>query len=77
MEHKRRALSNVLDDDIIDIEKQTPRRRGTSVSIDETLDEYTEYIYNGSFSVTSMFFRGFLNLICPCRQRNREPVQVN
>lgn len=77
MEHRRRTFSNVIDDLPIDIEKQMPRRRGTSVSIDETIDEHIEYVYNGSFSVTRMFFCGLLNLICPCCNRNREPVQVN
>ena len=63
MEHRRRTLSSALDDDFnVDIEKQTPRRRGTSVSIDDTLDEYTEYVYNGTFSLTRMFLRSITNL---------------
>ncbi len=77
MEHRRRTFSNVIDDLPIDIEKQLPRRRGTSVSIDEAIDEHIEYVYNGSFSITRMIFRGLLNLICPCCTCNRKPIQVN
>ena len=62
MEYRRRTLSS-LDDDI---ENQVPRRRGTSASIDEQLDDYTEFIYTGSFNFCSTIFYGFLNLICPC-----------
>ena len=77
MEHRRRTLSSALDDDIpVDIEKQLPRRRGTSASIDDTLDEYTEYVYNGTFSLSNMFCRSLINLICPCFRRNRDPIQV-
>ncbi len=76
MEYRRRTFSNVLDDDIIDIEKQLPRRRGTSASIDDTLDEYTEYVYNGTFSIFHTIFGGFIKLICPCCRRNREPIAV-
>jgi|LakMenE01Jun11ns_1017448.scaffolds.fasta_scaffold6817343_1 hypothetical protein len=76
MEHRRRTFSNVLDDDIIDIEKQLPRRRGTSVSIDEAIDEHIEYVYNGSFSFFHTIFGGFIKLICPCCRRNREPIAV-
>ena len=77
MEHRRRTLSSALDNDFpVDIEKQIPRRRGTSASIDDALDEYTEYVYNGTFSVTRLFCRGVLNLICPCFYRKREPIEV-
>jgi hypothetical protein len=77
MEHRRRTLSSALDDDFpVDIEKQIPRRRGTSVSIDETLDEYTEYMYNGTFSLSNMFCKSLINLICPCFRRKREPIEV-
>jgi hypothetical protein len=75
MEHRRRTVSNVLDDDI-DIEKQMPRRRGTSASIDDTLDEYTEYVYNGTFSFSKMFCKGFVNLICPCFRSKRDPINI-
>jgi hypothetical protein len=71
MEHRRRTLSNVLDDDI---EKQVPRRRATSASIDEQIDDYTEFVYTGSFNFCSSIFYGFLNLICPCPcSRRRRP----
>jgi hypothetical protein len=77
MEHRRRTLSSALDDEMtVDIEKQTPRRRGTSTSIDDALDDYTEYVYNGTFSVTQMFFKGMLKLICPCCCKKREPIEV-
>lgn len=77
MEHRRRTFSNVIDDLPIDIEKQVSRRRGTSASIDGTIDEHIDYVYNGSFSVTRMFFCGLLNLICPCRNHNRKPIEIN
>jgi hypothetical protein len=77
MEHRRRTLSSAFDDDIVDIEKQVPRRRGTSASIDETIDEYTEYVYNGTFNFSNMFFRGLLNLICPCCRKDRGPVTID
>ena len=77
MEHRRRTISNVFDDDIVDIEKQIPRRRATSTSIDDTLDEYTEYVYNGTFNVFNTIFCGFLKLICPCCCRKRMPITVS
>ena len=76
MEHRRRTFSNVLDDEI-DIEKQMPRRRGTSASIDDALDDYTEYVYNGTFSVCNLICCGFLKLICPCCCRKRAPITVS
>jgi hypothetical protein len=76
MEHRRRTFSNVLDDDIIDIEKQLPRRRGTSASIDDTLDEYTDYVYNGTFSIFNTIFCGFIKLMCPWCCRKRAPITV-
>jgi hypothetical protein len=70
-------LSSALDDELtVDIEKQIPRRRGTSASIDDAIDDYTDYVYNGTFSITKMFCRGLLNLICPCFARKREPIEV-
>jgi len=77
MEHRRRTISNVFDDDIVDIEKQIPRRRATSASIDDTLDEYTEYVYNGTFNVFNTILCGFLKLICPCCCRKRAPITVS
>jgi hypothetical protein len=76
MEHRRRTISNVLDEDIPDIEKQIPRRRTTS-SIDETLDDYTEYVYNGTFSICNIICCGFIKLICPCFSRKRDPITVS
>lgn len=72
MEHRRRTLSSVLDEEmpemseVPDIEKQVIRRRGTSASIDEQLDEFTDYVYEGSFNITQSVFYGFIKLICPC-----------
>lgn len=77
MEHRRRTISNVLDEDMPDIEKQIPRRRATSASIDDTLDEYTEYVYNGTFSICNTICGGFLKLICPCCFRKRAPITVS
>jgi hypothetical protein len=77
MEHRRRTISNVLDDELPDIEKQIPRRRATSASIDDTLDEYTEYVYNGTFSICNTICCGFIKLICPCFCRKRAPITVS
>jgi hypothetical protein len=77
MEHRRRTLSSAFDDEIVDIEKQIPRRRGTSASIDDTIDDYTEYVYNGTFSLTRLFCTPILNLICPCFRKERAPITVN
>ena len=44
MEHRRRTVSNVIDDDI---EKQISRSRGKSASFDEARDNHIEYLYNG------------------------------
>jgi hypothetical protein len=76
MEHRRRTISNVLDDEFPDIEKQIPRRRTSSVSI----DEYTEYVYNGSFNLCNIICNGFLKLICPCFfccAKKRTPITVS
>lgn len=77
MEYRNRTVSNVLDNNIIDIEKQMSRRRGTSISIDDTLDEYTEFVYNGTFSIVNIIFCGFIKLICPCFNRKRTPITVS
>lgn len=76
MEYRRRTLSNVLDEDVIDIEKQIPRKRTASASIDEQLDEYTEYLYTGSFNFTKSIIKGVLNLICPCCYKKREAINT-
>jgi hypothetical protein len=67
----------VLDDDIIDIEKQIPRRRGTSASIDEAIDEHIEYVYNGTFDFFNTIFCGLVKLICPCCRQNRQPIALS
>jgi hypothetical protein len=77
MEYKRRALSNIVENDIFDIEKEIPRRRGTSISLDEQLDEYSEYLYTGYFSFTQSILKGILNLICPCCYYKRDTIQAN
>jgi hypothetical protein len=68
MEYRKRTLSSALDDDI---ETQIPRRRGTSVSIDDQLDEYTIYVYTGTFNILNSITCGLIKLICPCCFRNR------
>jgi hypothetical protein len=72
MENRRRAFSNTIDGNTIDndIEKQIARRRNTSVSIDDILDNYTEYVYNSIYNFTKICLRGILNLIYSvCRRR--------
>jgi hypothetical protein len=61
MEHRRRTFSNILEDDI-ELQLSKPH----NISIDEQIDNYTEYVYNGTFSVLDTVFCGFLKLICPC-----------
>jgi hypothetical protein len=74
MEHKRRRISSAADDvEIIDIE--CARSRGHS--LDETIDEHIEYVYNGSFSFAKMAFRSLIKLICPCWFLKREQIEVN
>jgi len=75
MEYRRRTLSSSLDD--INIEKQIPRRRVTSASIDDTLDDYTEYVYNGTFSFSNMMCKSLLKLICPCFYKKHAPITIN
>ena len=75
MEYKRRTLSSALNDYFPnDIEKQSTRK--PSISVDDTIDEYTEYMYNGTFNFTKIVYRGLINLICPCCCRNRKPIEV-
>jgi len=74
MEYKRRTLSSAIDDLYNDIEKQSPRK--PPISVDDTIDEYTEYVYNGTFNFTKIVYRGLINLICPCFHRNRKPIEV-
>ena len=70
MEHKRKRINSVLDEEIIDFEV-----RGHS--LDETIDEHIEYVYNGSFSFAKMAFRSIIKLICPCCSKKREQIEVN
>ena len=74
MEYRRKTLSSSLDDLSNDIEKQSTRR--PSISVDDSIDEYTEYVYNGVFNFTKIIYRGIIKLICPCCYRNREPFEV-
>jgi hypothetical protein len=73
MEHKRRRISSAADDVEVDIE--AVRCRGSS--LDETIDEHIEYVYNGSFSFVKMFFRSLVKLICPCCLKKRAQIEVN
>lgn len=70
MEHRRRTLSSAIDDDLPrDIELNAPRRRGTSASLDDEINQFTDYMYAGSFNLSTSVFRGFINLIqsiCYC-----------
>jgi hypothetical protein len=72
MEYRRRTVSAVMDD----MEKQPPRRRGTSASIDEEIEQYSEYIYNGNFNICKTVFCGIKNLIC-CRIKNKSKPETN
>lgn len=74
MEYRKRTVSSALDDDI---EKQTSRRRGTSISIDDQIDEYTEYVYSGTFNIFNSICCGFIKLICPCCHRKRDHNTAN
>ena len=75
MEYRRKTLSSSLDDCFSnDIEKQSTRK--PSISVDDTIDEYTEYMYNGTFNFTKIIYRGLINLNCPCCYRNRKPIEV-
>jgi hypothetical protein len=75
MEHRRRTISNVFDNEINDNETQTPKMNRISISIDDilddTLDEYAKYTYNGIFSIYNVVCYRFLKLICPCCSRKR------
>lgn len=71
MEHRRRTLSSVIEDDIENV-----LSRPKSISIDDQIEEYTEYLYYGTFNVSKSVFGGILNLICPCFYRKRVPVQI-
>lgn len=74
MEYKRRRISSAADDtEIIDMEAARCR----SSSLDETIDEHIEYMYNGSFSFAKMAFRSLIKLICPCCLKKREQIEVN
>lgn len=64
MEYRRRSLSSDLDEDLE--EPYTRRRDKSASSIDDQLDQYAEYLYNGTFSVARFLCGGFLNLIKDC-----------
>jgi hypothetical protein len=46
--------------------KNLRRQYRTSYFINEQLEQYNEYVYNGNFSITRFFFGGILNLIKDC-----------
>lgn len=66
-----KTISNNFNDNMIDIEKQYNTRHCTSISDDDDYMDYTEYMYNGSFSIYKTFMCGFIKLMCPgcCRKR--------
>lgn len=51
--------------------------RYRSQSIDDELDNFTEYVYNGSFSFCRNIFNQIKNLICPCFYRKRKQLEIN
>lgn len=59
MEHKRRRLSSVLDDDYDEINIDSIKNNHTKLSVDEKLDKYTDIIYRH-------FFQIIINLINAC-----------
>ncbi len=59
MEHKRRRLSSVLDDDCDEINIDSIKNNHTELSIDEKLDKYTDIIYR-------RFFQIIINLMNAC-----------
>jgi hypothetical protein len=63
MEHRRRTVSSALDDEIpVDLEKQPTNF--VSGSFDEDIQQYTDYIYNGTFNLGNYIVCGFIKLIC-------------
>ena len=74
MEYRRRTVSNIIDNEFIDVEKQISRRH--CMSIDETLDEYTEYVYSRTFNICNILCCGLLKLICPCSYRKRSHIDI-
>ena len=84
MEYRRRTLSSIIDDvegvneldQKVQVEQkveQTRQRRGTSVSIDDQIDDYVEYMYSNTYNISRSVFSGILNLICPCCRRRSGP----
>lgn len=41
-------------------------RPNRAQSIDEDLDNFTEYLYNGRFNLCKSIMNGIIKLICPC-----------
>jgi hypothetical protein len=72
MEFRRRTLSSIIDNDCIDDDVNNSmadvRQRG--LSTDEMIEEYSEYLYNGSYMCFSSICYKLLNLICFCRYNN-------
>lgn len=52
------------------------QKRYRSSSIDDELDNFTEYVYNGSFSFCRNIFNGIKKLICPCLYRKRKQFKT-
>ncbi len=84
MEYRRRTLSSIIDDvEVVnEVDKKvqleqkverTRQRRGTSVSIDDQIDDYVEYMYSNTYNISTSVFSGILNLICPCCRRRSGP----
>jgi hypothetical protein len=48
------------------------QKRYRSQSIDDDLDNFTDYIYNGNLSFCKYILNGIKNLICPCFCRKRK-----
>lgn len=57
MEHRRRTFSNFLDEE---------NEQQLSTLNNASIDDHTEYIYNGTFSTCNSIIYGFIKLICPC-----------
>ena len=80
MEYRRRTLSSIIDDveGINELAQnvqvtQTRHRRGTSVSIDDQIDDYVEYMYSNTYNISTSVFFGILTLMCPCCRRKSGP----
>jgi hypothetical protein len=58
-------------------EKMESKRRASSVSLDESIEQYSDFVYNGTFSFLRVIFGGILKLICPgCRRQAGEEATL-